>query len=353
MPDGTTKDQDKEIATKGTLHVARATEPDVCKVPPKDEPKPFDNWVPSQRLTKGQTVKSFIAGYPVWTAVGELGPPSEPAHEGTHGGVKSGTYRDVARPTSYSNTTFFEGNGAVRLDDTTTQNKENTVGKVVWGPAVGIFIKADQSDFEKALKDGLVYEGGLVDDPDDPGGRTNKGITQKNYDKYRKEKGLPQQDVANIGDSEVRDIYQTKYWNNNCDNLTPRLARAHYDWSINHGNSGATKTLQGVLGVPQTGTFDQATKDKLNEALKDPGSEDKLLDQYLRARENWYNNRVATKPSQAKFLKGWLNRTNAVRDKLAVPGAKAVIHAKPNKKATKKKTIKKKTVKKKKVKKKK
>ena len=34
------------------------------------------------------------------------------------------------------------------------------------------------------------WEGGKVDDPDDPGKRTNAGVTQKTYDEYRKSKKL-------------------------------------------------------------------------------------------------------------------------------------------------------------------
>ena len=207
MPESTTTNEQKDIATKGTLHVAQATAPDVCKVPSMQmAPMPFPNYVTSTKLTKGATTKSFIASFPVWTSIGELGPPSEPAHIGTGGGVTSGTYRDVAMATSYSKDVFFEGNAAVRLNDTTTQNKANTVGVVVYGPSVGIFAKADDYDFQIALKRVLRYEGGLSDDEGDTGGRTMKGITHSEYDKYRDAHKLPRQDVAKISDAEVADM---------------------------------------------------------------------------------------------------------------------------------------------------
>ena len=89
--ESTTTNEQKDIATKGTLHVAQATAPDVCKVPSMQmAPMPFPNYVTSTKLTKGATTKSFIASFPVWTSIGELGPPSEPAHFGTGGGVTSG-----------------------------------------------------------------------------------------------------------------------------------------------------------------------------------------------------------------------------------------------------------------------
>ena len=39
-------------------------------------------------------------------------------------------------------------------------------------------------DFSKALPRILVYEGGKVDNPRDPGGRTNKGVTQATFNSY-------------------------------------------------------------------------------------------------------------------------------------------------------------------------
>ena len=45
--------------------------------------------------------------------------------------------------------------------------------------------------FEASLPFVLRWEGGFVDHPNDPGGRTNKGVTQKVYDAWRKRQGLP------------------------------------------------------------------------------------------------------------------------------------------------------------------
>ena len=58
-------------------------------------------------------------------------------------------------------------------------------------------------EFPKALKKVLVHEGGYVDHPKDPGGATNKGVTFRVYNGYRKRKGLPQSrrvnDVKAVG----------------------------------------------------------------------------------------------------------------------------------------------------------
>ncbi len=134
----TVSNQDRVIVTRKTEHEAFATAPDTCKVPGSPAPKPFANWVKSDKLAAGATTTVLIDGAAVWTAKGELGPPSDPPHAGSAGGVKSGTYRGEAKPTSYSPDVMIEGSPAVRAFDTTTQNHANTVGLVVPAELAGM-----------------------------------------------------------------------------------------------------------------------------------------------------------------------------------------------------------------------
>ncbi len=46
-----------------------------------------------------------------------------------------------------------------------------------------------QSRERASLDKLLVHEGGYVNHPKDPGGPTNKGVTQRVYEAYRKGKG--------------------------------------------------------------------------------------------------------------------------------------------------------------------
>jgi len=58
------------------------------------------------------------------------------------------------------------------------------------------------ANFNQALKKTLVFEGGYVNDPDDPGGETNFGISKRAY---------PDLDIPNITDRQVRNIYWRDY----------------------------------------------------------------------------------------------------------------------------------------------
>ena len=123
-----------------------------------------------------------------------------------------------------------------------------------------------KENYAQALKQVLKYEGGYVDHPQDPGGPTNKGITQAVYDSWRKTQNLPVQSVRNIADSEVASIYKNLYWDRiSGDNLPSGIDMAVMDYAVNSGVSRAAKTLQSVVGVAQDGQIGpqtiQAAKD--------------------------------------------------------------------------------------------
>ena len=100
----------------------------------------------------------------------------------------------------------------------------------------------------------LAHEGGKVDHPRDPGGRTNKGIIQRTYDRYRSKIGKAVRDVFQISDVEVAAIYTTEYWNKIKGSKLPRgVDLATFDGAVNSGPSRGVKWLQGAIGVARDG----------------------------------------------------------------------------------------------------
>jgi lysozyme family protein len=117
-----------------------------------------------------------------------------------------------------------------------------------------------KENYAQALKQVLKYEGGYVDHPKDPGGPTNKGVTQAVYDNWRKSQNLPTQSVRAIADSEVAAIYKNLYWDRISGDLLPAgVDFAVFDFAVNSGVSRAAKTLQSVVGVTQDGQIGPAT----------------------------------------------------------------------------------------------
>ncbi|DAA84915.1 TPA: hypothetical protein CPT87_07200 [Candidatus Gastranaerophilales bacterium HUM_5] len=148
--------------------------------------------------------------------------------------------------------------------------------------------------FKKALAFVLKWEGGFVNDPDDKGGATNKGITQSTYNRYRKRKGLQLQTVRYITQQEVEDIYFNDYWlKSGCEKMSKKFAVLCFDTAVNMG-TGIVK----ATGMTRNEEFLKA-------------AEYKFPEKYIEAKRAKYYE-FAKYGNQKKFLNGWLNRLNAV-----------------------------------------
>lgn len=93
-----------------------------------------------------------------------------------------------------------------------------------------------------------VSEGGYVNDKEDPGGPTNKGVTQRVYDGWRRMNGMETRDVRFITREEADRIFIDQYfapvW---FDRLPSGLDYAMGDYAINSGPMRAVKDLQRCL----------------------------------------------------------------------------------------------------------
>jgi lysozyme family protein len=165
------------------------------------------------------------------------------------------------------------------------------------------------SAFARALPTVLATEGGYTDDPNDPGGPTNRGITQRVYDDYLASKGRGSRPVKQILDSEVRAIYFDRYWTRGkCDPMPWPISLMHFDGCVNIGVTGAAKVLQRAAGVRDDGVVGPFTIYAVEQA--DPHA--------LEARLLWertdYYRQVCNKRAASKvYLLGWLNRLADLR----------------------------------------
>lgn len=105
--------------------------------------------------------------------------------------------------------------------------------------------------FATALELTLSFEGGLSDDPRDPGGRTMRGVTQRTFDRYLANIGAAPRDVATITDAELGQIYRSGYWDAvGADALPPGLALVAFDCAVNHGPRRALEWLREGATTP-------------------------------------------------------------------------------------------------------
>lgn len=168
--------------------------------------------------------------------------------------------------------------------------------------------------FDRALRFAFAVEGGHVHHPLDRGGSTNYGITQSTYAVWRAKCALPQQPVKFITRDEAEDIYRAEYWRRGqCDRLPAPVDLVHFDACVNHGLYNAAKLLQGAAGVTQDGDIGLQTLGAVKEV--DP---ELLAQRYIARRRKFYGEIVAAVPSQAIFLKGWLNRMDALTQEIQI-----------------------------------
>jgi lysozyme family protein len=172
------------------------------------------------------------------------------------------------------------------------------------------------TQLSSSLKFVLLWEGGFVDHPSDPGGRTNKGVTQKVYDQWRARQGVAPQDVKDITDEEVQAIYESGYWlAARCDLLDDPLYLVQFDTAVNMGVGRAVRFLQAAANCPVDGDFGSGTAKAV--AACDHGE---IVVRYCDAREAFYGRLIEKNPKLAAFRKGWLNRLNALRKEAGLPG---------------------------------
>jgi lysozyme family protein len=163
------------------------------------------------------------------------------------------------------------------------------------------------ANFKRCLKLLLVSEGGNDDDPDDAGGRTSRGITQREYDAYRKtHPGLPS-DVWKAPQSAIEAIYDISYWQPWCPQFPDGVDYVFFDASVLHGPPKAATWLQKALGVGVDGHIGVITLTALKAA--DPS---KVVSAITKLRRAHFNAIVRAKPRQRKFLKGWLARADRI-----------------------------------------
>lgn len=155
------------------------------------------------------------------------------------------------------------------------------------------------------------WEGGFVNNPKDPGGATNKGITQVTYDSYRIKHNLSTQSVEHMSEAEANEIYFTYFLAARCDLLAWPLCLVVFDTAINFGVRKSILFLQEALGVNRDGILGPMSKRAL-----DTASPEETATKMCDIRIAYRHYRVSVAPSQKIFLKGWLRRDNALKDQI-------------------------------------
>ena len=158
----------------------------------------------------------------------------------------------------------------------------------------------------------LGFEGGFVDDPTDPGGETNKGVTMATFQCCSHELlGIAptSENLRALTDAQAGIIYRSLYWDKMSGDAfqLQDLANIVCDFYVNAGTH-ATILLQQIVNrmganVVEDGVIGPATIQALNGL-----DQTVVYRQYKQSRIGYYQNLGQRFP---QFLRGWLDRVNA------------------------------------------
>lgn len=170
--------------------------------------------------------------------------------------------------------------------------------------------------FDRCLAHVLEMEGGYSDDPFDPGGPTNLGITLRVFAEWT---GVHvdatsvaelKSQLKRIDAATVRAIYERRYWQPaGCDALPPGLSLMHFDAAVNHGVGTAIRALQEAAGTEADGEIGPRTRAAI--AAGDPVH---MLERYAGIRRRRYR---ALKTFW-RFGRGWLRRVDVALERARV-----------------------------------
>lgn len=174
--------------------------------------------------------------------------------------------------------------------------------------------------WELLIKMVLVHEGGFANVSGDSGRKTYRGIAQashpnwKGWEILKKYEPLRHNQIVNDPylDELVYEVYKKNYYMPmKIDMINDLMISAHvFCHGVNAGNKAAIKLLQKSINVVYgvniavDGIIGSTT-------LQYTNREDRVIDlgkELIQQRNNFYRNIVRNKPSQKKFLNGWLNR---------------------------------------------
>lgn len=169
-----------------------------------------------------------------------------------------------------------------------------------------------QKTFQTAIKKVLQHEGAYVNNPSDPGGPTNRGITIYDARRYAAEYDWIKGRTVTVADMKslplwfAEAVYKAKYWDAmNCDLLEPGVDYAVFDYGVNSGVGRPGRVIRRILA--ESDTASAITPELALITSREPARRmvEKICDERLR-----YLQSLKTWPV---FGKGWGRRVDEVR----------------------------------------
>jgi lysozyme family protein len=165
-----------------------------------------------------------------------------------------------------------------------------------------------RGNFDRCFAELLRHEGGYSNNPRDPGGMTNLGVTKRVYEEWV---GHPVSEAIMRGltPQHVRALYKAKYWDVvKGDDLPAGVDLCVFDFAVNAGPNRAARYLQLMVGVIADGKIGPTTLRQLQQYVRTHDIPH-AINRYQDLREAYYRKLKTF----ATFGRGWLRRNSEVR----------------------------------------
>ncbi|MBC2884986.1 glycoside hydrolase family 108 protein [Ochrobactrum sp. CM-21-5] len=173
-----------------------------------------------------------------------------------------------------------------------------------------------RQNFQKVMPYIFNEEGGYTDNPADPGGATNMGITIATLSAWAGRQVSPQ-DVKNLAQASATKIYRQEFWDKIDGNDLPSgLDYAVFDFAVNSGPGRAAKMLQGLVDTAEDGVIGAQTV-----AAAAARAPEDIINALCDARASW----LRGLSTASIFGNGWLARVERVRSRALALAAAAPI----------------------------
>ena len=156
-------------------------------------------------------------------------------------------------------------------------------------------------NFKNCLELVLKSEGGFVNNPQDPGGMTNLGITKKSLEEWLGH-DVDEKFMRKLTPEMAAPFYEQKYWRACYGEVLPRgLDFVVFSFAVNAGPGRSVKLLQQAIGCLSDGVIGSRTRELISNS-----NIATLIVKFSEARRDYYR-ALKTFPI---FGKGWLARTD-------------------------------------------
>ncbi|ENV33938.1 glycoside hydrolase family 108 protein [Acinetobacter gerneri] len=149
--------------------------------------------------------------------------------------------------------------------------------------------------FDEVFERVIGHEGGYVNNPKDPGGETNWGIT-KTTAQANGYLGA----MKSMTKNQAKEIYRKAFWERaKCSQYNSAIGFQLFDAAVNHGIGNAIRMLQRAVGVADDGVVGQMTLGAINQKTLDD-----VLVLFNAQRLEFY----AKLSTFSTFGRGWIRR---------------------------------------------